>query len=346
MRPATDAEILRWDDLVSANPGGPQSLQSRAWGEFKIRWGWRPRYLIQETGDAPIAVLVLSRKLPGIGEILYAPKGPSVATAEQLLSVLEDRSWCREAVVLKVEPEIERSDAAAALWRNAGLLPAPRDIQISSATILVDLARDEDELLASFKPKCRYNVRLAARKGVTVRAAEMTDANIDTMYALLSSAFERADFIVRPRDYYRDYWRLQAASDQGQLFFAEWQGKVLCGAFITWLGDRAWYKDGGSTREHAEVMAPHALQWEVMRWLRGRGITTYDLVAAPPPEGIDPSHRMYGLYRFKSGFSDQLVAFPGTWDLPLRQRRYALWNRAGQRLADQWSYRVRHDLFY
>ena len=93
-------------------------------------------------------------------------------------------------------------------------------------------------------------------------------------------------------------------------------------------------------------MAPHLLQWEVMCWLRERGVESYDLVAVPPAAELNPSHPLFGLYRFKSGFSDRITEYVGTWDLPISRRRYAAWNAIAERAAHQWAYRVRHDLLY
>jgi lipid II:glycine glycyltransferase (peptidoglycan interpeptide bridge formation enzyme) len=93
-------------------------------------------------------------------------------------------------------------------------------------------------------------------------------------------------------------------------------------------------------------MAPHLLQWEVMRWLKDRGVTAYDLVAVPAAGQLNPEHPLFGLYRFKSGFSDTITEYVGTWELPIRRARYAAWNRVAERAAHQWSYRVRHDLLY
>ena len=64
------------------------------------------------------------------------------------------------------------------------------------------------------------------------------------------------------------------------------------------------------------MMAPHLLQWEVMRWLRARGVEAYDLVAVPPAAELNPAHPLFGLYRFKSGFSERITEYVGTWDLP------------------------------
>jgi lipid II:glycine glycyltransferase (peptidoglycan interpeptide bridge formation enzyme) len=346
MRDATPGELARWDELVAANPDGGQILQTRGWGEFKRAHRWMPRYLVAE-GDPSIAVLMLRHTVPGLGELGYIPKGPGVSSVAQLGPVIDGlRERSERAFAIKVEPEIEESAEAAAALRHLRLEKSRHDVQISRATIIVDLRPTEDEMLASFKPKCRYNIRLAQRHGVTVAPVALDASSIDTMYSLMASTRDRAGFTLRSKEYFSGYWRLHAAAGQGQLFFASLDGEVLAGVFATYIGKKAWYKDGGSTKGHQSVMAPHLLQWEVMRWLKSRGVDHYDLVAVPPASELNPEHPLYGLYRFKSGFSDHITEFVGTWDLPIRRRSYAAWNRAAERAAHQWSYRVRHDLLY
>ena len=346
MRAATPNELSRWDELVAENPDGGQILQTRAWGEFKRAHRWSPRYLLSETQPA-IAVLELRHTVPGLGALGYVPKGPGVDGIAALPAMLDGlRATAGSAFVVKVEPEIEQSEAATTALRDMGLEKSRHDVQISRATIIVDLRPDEDAMLASFKPKCRYNIRLAQRRGVVVAPVALDAASIDTMYALMASTRDRAGFTLRSREYFAGYWNLHAAAGQGQLFFASLDGEVLAGVFATYLGKKAWYKDGGSTKEHSAVMAPHLLQWEVMRWLKSRGVEAYDLVAVPPASELTPAHPLYGLYRFKSGFSEHITEYVGTWDLPIHRTRFSAWNAVAERAAHQWAYRVRHDLLY
>ncbi len=346
MRPATRAEIVGWDKLIVANPDGGQILQTRAWGEFKRRWGWRASYWIATAGGRDVAVLFLRRRIPGFGELWYAPKGPGVVNPQDLVEVLADRGAMQGALVVKVEPEIQEKQADERAWHRAGLRKAAADVQMSRSTIVVDLDGDEDAILASFKSKCRYNIRLAGRRGVEVQPVPMTDANIATMYSLMAATRERAGFFLRSESYFRGYWELQAASGQAQLFFASWRGQVLAGVVATFVGTHGWYKDGGSIKEHSDLMAPHLLQWEVMRWLRERGVRTYDLVAVPHSTQLKEAHPLYGLYRFKSGFNETVTDFVGTWDLPLRPRAYTAWQRWGESTANRINRRLRHDLLY
>jgi lipid II:glycine glycyltransferase (peptidoglycan interpeptide bridge formation enzyme) len=346
VRPAGPQELRHWDELVVKNPDGGQILQTRAWGEFKRAHRWAPQYLLSDT-ERPVAVLMLRHSVPGLGVLGYVPKGPGVAGAVQLPALLDGlRAMAGSAFAIKVEPEIEQSAAATSALRDIGLEKSRHDVQISRATIIVDLRPDEDAMLASFKPKSRYNIRLAQRRGVTVAPVPLDDHSLDTMYSLMASTRDRAGFTLRSKAYFSQYWHLHAAAGQGQLFFASLDGEVLAGVFATYLGKKAWYKDGGSTKEHAAVMAPHLLQWEVMRWLRARGVEAYDLVAVPPPAELTPAHPLFGLYRFKSGFNEHITEYVGTWDLPIRRRRFAAWNAVAERAAHQWAYRVRHDLLY
>jgi lipid II:glycine glycyltransferase (peptidoglycan interpeptide bridge formation enzyme) len=346
MREATALELEHWDELVAANPDGGQILQTRAWGEFKRAHRWAPRYLLRDD-ERHVAVLMLRHQIPGLGELGYVPKGPGVTAVDELEALLHGLRLCAgRAFAIKVEPEIDQSDSAVAALRRLGLEKSRHDVQISRATIIVDLRPDESALLASFKPKSRYNIRLAERHGVTVKPVPLERDSIDTMYALMASTRDRAGFTLRSKEYFSGYWRLHAAAGQGQLFFASLGDEVLAGVFATFLGAKGWYKDGGSTKEHSAVMAPHLLQWEVMRWLRQRGVESYDLVAVPPAAELDPSHPLFGLYRFKSGFSERITEYVGTWDLPISRRRYAAWNTIAERAAHQWAYRVRHDLLY
>lgn len=346
MREASHAELAQWDELIVANPDGGQILQTRAWGEFKRRSGWTPRYLVADESDRRIAMLALSRGAPGLGELWYLPKGPGVSGVEELDALLAPLRAQRRLFTVKMEPELHDEPQTVEALRRAGLVKSAHDVQITRATILVDLQPDEDAILASFKSKTRYNIRLAARKGVEVEPVPATDENVDMMYALMSATRDRAGFLLRPKPYFRGYWQLQEAAGHGQLFFARWHGQVLAGVFATFLGAKAWYKDGGSSKEHQSVMAPHLLQWEVMRWLRQRGVASYDLVAVPRRSELHEVHPLHGLYRFKSGFSDEITEFVGTWDLVNDRRRHIVWEQFVERAQHQWSLRVRHDLLY
>jgi lipid II:glycine glycyltransferase (peptidoglycan interpeptide bridge formation enzyme) len=343
VRPATSEEIARWDQLVANNPDGGAVLQLQAFAETKARHGWAAKYFMM--GDT--AVIVTARHLPGFGELWYVPNGPAVTDLAGLKAfVAAAQQLSQPPFVIKIDPEVRKGEIKPLQLEKLGFMKV-RNLQYNVATIIVDLKPSEDDILASFRQKTRYNVRLAAKKGVTVTAVPTDRQSMDTMYYLYGTTTERAGVYLRSKSYFEDYWSRYAASGHGQMFFASYEGQVLAGAFIFYLNNRALYKDGGSVREHTAVQAPYALQWEIMHWLKARGVTSYDMHGSPPPDHIDdPNHPMAGLARFKTGFNPEVTEFIGTYDLPLRPAAYRRWRRYGERLAVAYEYRVRRRLFY
>ncbi len=343
MRSATAEEISRWDDLIAANPDGGAVLQLKAFIETKARHGWQAKYFM--LGDT--AVSVVARRIPGLGELWYVPNGPDVTDVAGLKAFAAAANQLdHPPFVIKIDPEIRKGAITPSQFKKMGYLPA-RNLQYNVSTIIIDLRPTEEEILAAFKQKTRYNIRLAAKKGVTVAAVPTDQRSMETMYHLYGTTTRRAGVYLRSKSYFFDYWSRYAKSGHGQMFFASYGGQVLAGAFIFYLGERALYKDGGSIREHTAVQAPYALQWEIMRWLKARGVTSYDMHGTPPPDRIDdPTHPQAGLARFKTGFNSEISEFIGTYDLPINQVAYDRWRKYGERLALAFEYRVRKRLFY
>lgn len=348
MRPATPDEIAHWDELVCLNPDGGNVLQCRAFGEAKSRYGWGTNYQILEAPAGSIASLFLTRQLPGFGQLWYAPKGPGVSSLSQLgelASSVEHRA--PNVFLIKIEPELQRNAGTDSDAGALCLIKSARDIQLNSSTVVVDLNPTEDEILASFKQKTRYNIRLAERKGVKVEAVEINDDTINQMYALMRATYSRAGVYTRSKDYFKDFWQLHAAAQCGQLFFATFEGKVQAAAFITYLGHKALYKDGASTRDRSDLQAPYLLQWEAMRWLKNHGVTEYDLHGTPPASQLeDSNHPLVSLGRFKTGFNSVITEYLGTYDLPIDRRRYKAWLSFGERAAETYNFRLKKRLFY
>jgi len=346
IREASEQEIQNWDNLIEKNPDGGHFLQSREWAEFKLGLGWKPLYKVYETKELTVAILVYERTVRGLGTIWYISKGPGVVNQEDLYKIVEAIKASKpKAFLLKVEPELDVDDVDLAQANKIGLVKPARNVQLK-ATITVDLRPSEEEIIASFKQKARYNIRLSAKRGVSVNAVEPTPENIETVYHLITSVHERAAFFFPDKSYFMQYWQKLIKSGHGQFFIAEHEGEPLAAAFIIQMGRHAWYKDGGSVRNKRELMAPHLMQWEIMRWAKERGAERYDLLGSPTRDQLDGSHPLHSLYQFKSGFNENILEFAGTLDLPLNARKYQLWTGGLERATLAVNSRRKHNLWY
>ncbi|MCD6290999.1 MAG: peptidoglycan bridge formation glycyltransferase FemA/FemB family protein [Anaerolineae bacterium] len=331
-----------WDAFIARRQDA-HILQHRLWGELKARFGWQVhRVGLARDGEIVAGAQILLRRLPWGQRLAYIPKGPLVdwGRPDQLRVIhqaLEAVGRRLRAAFLLVEPDLPDGSQAVEMLMAMGWRPAERSIQPRS-TILVDLAGAEDELLARMKSKWRYNIRLAARRGVTVRSGTRDD--LPAVYALMRETARRDGFAVHAAEYYAAAYDLFAPTGQAVWLLAEREGQLLAAIVVFAHGERAWYFWGASANKGRRHMPNHALQWAAMRWARARGCRVYDLWGIPDEVGqspdayVTPSERhdgLWGVYRFKQGFGGRVVRSVGAWERPLSPAGYALY-RLGMRL--------------
>jgi lipid II:glycine glycyltransferase (peptidoglycan interpeptide bridge formation enzyme) len=338
------AEINAWDEKLVRNPDGGNIFQSAEIAKVKRLGGWVPRYLSIDN----YAVTVYEKPVFGLGKLWYAPKGPGVTSVDELKTILPKlRLEAKKAgaFALKIEPELKKTEVTLSELPPLGLIPVS-PIQPNNSTVILDLSGSLDDIIASFNQKGRHAIHRAERDGVTAKAVPLTDENAQTMYALLRATAE-GKFNTRSYDYYHAFWQNLVDTGRGQLFFAYFEGKVVAGAFCAYLGHKGTYKDGASVRERTAYGASHLLQWEVIRWMKSNGVTSYDLCGTPSSDRIlDESHPHYGLGRFKTSFNKEVTDYIGAYDLPIRPLAYRIWTTIGERLTLRLSHLLKHENWY
>jgi lipid II:glycine glycyltransferase (peptidoglycan interpeptide bridge formation enzyme) len=171
------------------------------------------------------------------------------------------------------------------------------------------------------KQKTRYNIRLAERKGVTIRPGTLDD--LDLLYQMYAETAVRDGFVIREREYYQQMWRTFMEAGMVDPLIAEVEEQPVAGVVIFRFANRAWYLHGMSRQDQREKMPNYLLQWEAIRRSRQAGCTVYDLWGAPDEFQKDDS--LWGVYRFKEGLGGSLVRHIGAWDLPVRPFYYKVY---------------------
>ncbi|WP_083451559.1 lipid II:glycine glycyltransferase FemX [Leucobacter celer] len=355
-RLASEAERTGWDALVAANPGGGEVWMGESYLGVKREQGrYRDyRVVVERPGRPSVAVGVLAKRVPLLGEWWHLPAGPAgedTAAVLEAASAVAGLARSRGAFLLKIEPRLGL-DARDAI-RAAGYRDTVRIIP-NPSTVLVGLGepgRSDEELLASLGKKARNSINRARRDGIEVSRVPATDENCATLYRLLRETAE-GRFVLRSEAYYRAFWQRFEADGSGRMFLAHRAGadgapELIAGAYAMALGDKTTYKDGASVRAKSAYGASHALQWEVLRWAAERGARVHDLCGAPPSDRADDrDHPLHGVGQFKRSFAPEITDYAGAFDLPLKPRAYAFWVKLGDRLARRWSLAVRKDPYY
>jgi peptidoglycan pentaglycine glycine transferase (the first glycine) len=328
-----------WDALVEASDPGSY-LQLSPWARVKAVNGWSAHRLLAT--DRVGAQVLVRRPRPLPWGFAYAPRGPvggdwsrdeigafSAAVRERLPGMTARVSH------LRIDPEIEIDgphDADGATRRALtaeGWRQAP-PIQPSS-TRIIDLAADEEALWGDLRKKWRQYVNKARSAGVVVVDAD--GDRLGDFYRIYRETADRAGFLIRTEDAYRDVWDAYRPDGRARLLFAQARdGEPLATLFLVRSGDRVVEPYGGMTQNGADTRANYLLKWEAIRSSREAGAATYDLW------GLATG----GIAHFKTGFGGREVRYIGAWDLVLDRLGRTVYGAAGT--ARTWWARRSHGL--
>jgi lipid II:glycine glycyltransferase (peptidoglycan interpeptide bridge formation enzyme) len=293
---------------------------------LKSAFGWQSETV--QTGLYGAQIL-LRRLAPGFN-LAYIPRGPVGQDLDPLIPSLDELCVQLGVFALKIEPDLTWSKAQVERLLAAGCLLSEHPIQ-PARTIIVDLEPDEQEILASMKQKTRYNIRLAERKGVHVRPWD----DIAGFAAMTQETAERDGFGAHNQSYFQRAYDLFHPSGLCELLVAEVENEPVAALMVFAQGERAWYLYGASRDLHREMMPTYLLQWEAMRWAKGRSCKQYDLWGIPDadlPEleeqFTNRSDGLWGVYRFKRGFGGEVVRSLGAWDRVYKPARYSIYRLA------------------
>ncbi|MDW8065948.1 MAG: peptidoglycan bridge formation glycyltransferase FemA/FemB family protein [Anaerolineae bacterium] len=330
-----EADVETWMAFLESHPEA-HVLQTALWGDLKTSFGWRARRWLLKEHDKPRAGLqVLIRPLPLDFSVLYIPKGPvgdwqHPEVFRALLAALDRLARETHALWLRIEPDVLEGELLLDLT-VFGFRPAP-SIQ-PRRTILVSLEGEEEAILQAMHPKTRYNIRLAQRKGVQVREAQLED--LPLFYQLLRQTATRDRFAIHTFDYYRAAYE-RFVPHLARLWLACYEEEPIAALMAFAWGERAWYFYGASGDRHREKMPAYALQWTTIRWAKARGCRWYDMWGIPDedPEILEAHFTarrdgLWGVYRFKRGFGGRIVRWAGAFDRVYSPRLYRLIRRLG-----------------
>jgi lipid II:glycine glycyltransferase (peptidoglycan interpeptide bridge formation enzyme) len=191
-------------------------------------------------------------------------------------------------------------------------------------------------MLARMKPKTRYNVRLAEKKGVIVRTGTMDD--LPMLYKMYAETSVRDGFVIRDENYYQTVWKLFITNYELRItpsaaaLIAEVNNEPVAAIFLFMFAGRAYYVYGMSRDLHREKMPTYLLQWEAMKIAKASSCDTYDLWGAP--EVFNESDSMWGVYRFKEGLGGEVIRTLGAYDFAPNKFWYKLYTEIVPRVLD------------
>lgn len=350
------AALAAWDELVRSVPASDVA-QLSAWADVRRAAGFEPLHVFVRRGAELVGgALVMSRRLPLVGEVGYVPYGPVIAldaNRELVITELANalrRLADRKMRMLFVQPPLGSDDISLELRRH-GFRPSHAGIA-PAASLHIDLARDEDELRADMQKTLQKWTRRWPARGVRVRRGTQDDVAL--LARLHAASAQHHDFKPIPPDYIENLYRRLAPAGHAELFVGEIEGRPVVASLLTGCGGVLTGRLTGMDRDSAarRLCVPAAVMWEAIRWAKANGYHWLDfggiresVVSILEDERSDSS-ALTSTEAFKASFGGTPFRYPTPVEIissPAIRVAYDLSQRwpVGRRLVERTAHRLR-----
>ncbi|OGM88090.1 hypothetical protein A2614_00505 [Candidatus Woesebacteria bacterium RIFOXYD1_FULL_40_21] len=284
-------------------------LQTWEWGEFREKWG-------NEVVRLSFGQIMFHRIPFTSYKIGTFEKGP--APTRTMLDELRTLGKEKNLIFIKLEPNQQRTNELTKLMRNNSCVRGKT--LFTPTTFWIDLTKSEEELLASFHSKTRYNIRLAQRKGVTVEE-DNSDQAFEKYLSLMTETVSRQGFYAHNKRYHQLMW--EALKNKiAHLIVAKYRGEIIASWILFAYDGVLYYPYGASSSNpnHYRLMPSALLMWEAIRFGKKLGLKTFDLWGREEGKGFT---------KFKEGYNPKVIEFLGTWDLVINLPLYLIYRVFG-----------------
>ena len=322
IRDITDNE--QWDAFVTAHAEA-NFLHAWQWGVFHESRGATVVRRGAFYNDTLLGVYEGVVEDAKRGRHLSIAGGPIVnwethTVVEALRDDMKQQAKQHKCVFVRVRPQLEKSDASLALFKQLGFRPAPMYLSVELAGVL-DLTKDEDEIMKGMRQRLRRALRKAAKNNIEVETS--TDpARMKEFYDIQLQTAGRQKFVAFSEDFFTKQFKAFAETGNAVLYTARYNGEVLAQNFMIFYGNEASYHYGVSTELGTKLSGAPLLHMQAMRDARERGITRYNFWGIVDED--DTEHRFYGVSVFKRGFGVDELRYVPAHDLVIRPLAYKI----------------------
>ena len=299
-------------------------LQSWEYGEAKRRsQRFRPeRFAIRREDGTPVGLMqALVYSLPLVGGVARINRGPVFLTGaddpvespqdlEAIFNGIKATARQRRWRLTRIAPELPAGDEAAARLCRLGFKSRPGAIVTASAVI--DIGREPDEIRAGFHGKWRNLLKKSEKMALELETPSSGDA-----LAFLIDTYESMQrdkgFKGVPTSLLRQMVAQEGPTWTCRILFARHE-KERCGmVMIVGHGDTCTYVIGWTSKQGRALQANYFLLWQSMLLFRDLGYRFFDV-------GGLGANTTAGVHLFKRRLNGQEYSLVGEYSystLPL-----------------------------
>ncbi|MCX4249366.1 MAG: peptidoglycan bridge formation glycyltransferase FemA/FemB family protein [Bacilli bacterium] len=331
---------MRSLDKYMNNTQSSDFQQSTMWGKVKELWEQEVILLKNNKFEIIASMSVLIRKIPIFGYLMYVPRGPvgnieNKETLKYFREKIDELNYHYHAFVIIIEPNIEdKNEQFKELAKSLGFLVNNQAMNFSDCiqarhNFRLNLKdKTQEEIMSNFSSKTRYNIRLAEKKGITVKRVGLD--GLDDFFKLMEITGKRDCFGIRKKGYFKKI--MDSFKECSEIYIAYYNDLPLASSLTINYAKKMTYLYGASSNEYRNLMPTYLLQWTMIKDAIESGCNLYDFRGVSMDQGDTG-----GLYRFKKGFGGDFIELIGEIYIPFKPIKYKMFKLARKTLG-----KIRH----
>ena len=308
---------MKWTEVLEKYPEA-NFLQSPNYGKMNEILG--EKVITEDYNNNGHALMIVRDAKRG--RYLEIPCGPLIdwknkKSAKEIFEKIAETAKKEKCVFVRIRPQLIRDTETMQLLKDLGLKIAPMHLA-AEHTVIIDLRKTEDELLADMRRQTRYEVRRALKQGIIVEK-DNSEEIFKEFRKVQASTAKRQGFV--PPNLKTLLAEREAFGNQIAIYTAKTsEGKPIAYGMIIKDGKEGDYYEAASTELNRKMPGAYALLWQAMRDLKADGYERCNLWGIAPPG--QPNHRYAGVTTFKTGFGGKVVEYVPAHDMVINKIAY------------------------
>lgn len=317
MKGGTTDFAAEWNGILRRFPEA-NFLQSPKYGLMNELLGCR---IVYEDFEGKGWALMIVRNAKR-GRYLEIPCGPLIdwnntKLVKSVFSKISEVGKREKCVFVRVRPQLVATEKNLRLLEGLGLKKSPMHLA-AEHTVIIDLTKSENELLAEMRRQTRYEVRRSEKLGIVVECGNSKEDFLE-FHRIQAETAKRQGFVPPSLDVLMA--EREAFGDDAVIYKAVTsEGAAVAYGLVIRGGAEGDYYEAASTDLNRKLPGAYALLWRAMRDLKTSGCERFNLWGIAPAG--QPEHRYAGVTIFKTGFSGNTTEFVPAHDLILSRMGY------------------------
>lgn len=306
-----------WKTFLSHYKGFFPFFQTWNWGEVQKSLGFGVVRLGVYDNDKLVGISQIVMIHAKRGNYLHLRHGPVFGECkkEYLNKLLEyiKKMADNEYSFIRISPLVEKNGSEEKVFHIFGFRNAPIHNMDAEVCWVLDITKSPDDILAGMRKSHRYLIKKALKEKIDITTIDTVNKDTVAFLEIYNTLANNRGFVAHKG--LVEELEVLGQDKEALLFLAKYEGKIVGGALIDFVGDMAIYHHGATDDAYRALSVSYLLQWKAIEESKKRGKKVYNFWGIAPIE--HKKHPWAGLTLFKTGFGGEKKEFMHAKDLPL-----------------------------